>query len=156
MGGIDCDPASNDMAQRLVKAGTYFTKEKDGLNCDWHGNVWLNPPYSRGLIEPFVHKLLRELEAGRVSSAILLTNNSASSHWHQHAASFSTLLCNPSKRIGFLELQEDGTYAQKNGNDRGQTFFFYGSDPEAFMQTFADLGNILEAVARHPFTCHRE
>jgi DNA N-6-adenine-methyltransferase (Dam) len=25
----------------------YFTKFDDALNREWHGRVWLNPPYSR-------------------------------------------------------------------------------------------------------------
>src|SRR6266700_2089374 len=45
MGSIDCDPASNDLANEIVQAKTYYTKETDGYNKRWHGNVWLNPPY---------------------------------------------------------------------------------------------------------------
>ena len=38
-----------------------ITKEKlnleDGLSKEWCGRVWLNPPYSRPLIEQFVKKM---------------------------------------------------------------------------------------------------
>lgn len=44
MGGIDLDPASNALANTIVGATSYFDKEMDGFNREWHGRVWLNPP----------------------------------------------------------------------------------------------------------------
>ena len=66
MGGIDLDPASSARAQRHVKAANYFTVKQDGLQKKWSGRVWLNPPYAKTIIEPFVTKLLRELDTGRI------------------------------------------------------------------------------------------
>ena len=34
-----------------------YNKEHDGLSQEWIGRVWLNPPYSRPLIEQFVKRL---------------------------------------------------------------------------------------------------
>ena len=34
----------------------YFTETDDGLSQDWHGNVWMNPPYSTPT--PWVDKFL--------------------------------------------------------------------------------------------------
>lgn len=34
-----------------------YNKNHDGLTKDWVGRVWLNPPYSRPLIERFVTRL---------------------------------------------------------------------------------------------------
>jgi hypothetical protein len=41
LGSIDVDPASNNIAQRIVGAAKYYTKENSGLDKEWHGNVWL-------------------------------------------------------------------------------------------------------------------
>ena len=60
---IDLDPASNDEAQRLVDATQYFTLADDGLSQEWHGRVWLNPPYSREKIKLFINKMVAEIEA---------------------------------------------------------------------------------------------
>jgi hypothetical protein len=60
LGSIDLDPASNLEAQKIVKAKRFFSKADDALTHPWHGRVWLNPPYSRGLLLNFVSKLLRD------------------------------------------------------------------------------------------------
>jgi hypothetical protein len=39
LGKIDLDPASNEIAQRTVRAERHFTVETDGLNQEWHGRV---------------------------------------------------------------------------------------------------------------------
>ena len=43
MGSIDIDPASNDSAQRIIKANQYYTIKTNGLDKTWGGNIWLNP-----------------------------------------------------------------------------------------------------------------
>jgi hypothetical protein len=48
IGTIDCDPATHWFAQRTIKATRWFDKERDGLQQQWAGNIWLNPPYARG------------------------------------------------------------------------------------------------------------
>lgn len=41
-----------------AKCERYFTKEQDGLKQDWGISGWafVNPPYGRGLLEPWVEK----------------------------------------------------------------------------------------------------
>jgi hypothetical protein len=86
LGGIDLDPASNAVAQSVVRARRSFTKEEDGLQQEWHGRVWLNPPYSRGLMSAFIDKLVSELTSGRTSAAILLTHAFTDTAWFHLAA----------------------------------------------------------------------
>ena len=99
MGGIDLDPASSEVAQDTVGATEYFTIDDDGLSREWHGNVWLNPPYSRGLCAEFVQKLLAEIEEQRVKQAILLSNNSTETIWWQKAWAETPAICFPDRRI---------------------------------------------------------
>lgn len=35
-----------------------YNKEEDGLKQKWEGRVWLNPPYSRPLIEHFISRMV--------------------------------------------------------------------------------------------------
>ncbi len=46
MGEIDLDPASSDLANQTVKASMYYSQQEDGLILPWHGNCWINPPYT--------------------------------------------------------------------------------------------------------------
>lgn len=56
LGSFDLDPCSP--VKPLWKiAKTNYTQLDDGLSREWKGRVWLNPPYSRPLIERFVEKL---------------------------------------------------------------------------------------------------
>ena|SRR5665647_815629 len=45
MGEIDLDPASTEIANSVVLAKQIYTSADDGLNKNWSGKVWLNPPY---------------------------------------------------------------------------------------------------------------
>lgn len=138
LGTIDLDPASSDVAQTVVKAGTFFTADDDGLTREWHGNVWLNPPYRQPLITQFVAKLLDEITAGRVRQSILLTNASTDTAWFQRASSASSARCFTNKRIRFWA--PDG---RPNGSPtHGQVFFYFGSDVERFAAAFGEFGSV--------------
>lgn len=62
MGSIDTDPFSCEIANRTVKAAIIFTKE-DGestFNLEWHGNIWMNHPFSRAMNKRCIEKLIHE------------------------------------------------------------------------------------------------
>jgi len=43
---FDLDVASPPGGPPFVPCKRYFTQEDDGLAQEWHGRVWMNPPYS--------------------------------------------------------------------------------------------------------------
>lgn len=45
---FDLDPASPEDATTHVPADLVYTRRQDGLAQEWHGFVWLNPPFSNG------------------------------------------------------------------------------------------------------------
>lgn len=47
LGRIDLDPFSCAEANETVQADKFFTKDDDGFNKDWCGNVWVIHPFSR-------------------------------------------------------------------------------------------------------------
>src|SRR5262249_26512696 len=99
---IDLDPASSVKAQRIVRAARYLTHTDDGLKKEWHGNVWLNPPFCQPLIENFADKMIAEVEAGRVKQAITLTNSYSDRGWFQKLGAVAAALCLSKGRIRFV------------------------------------------------------
>jgi ParB family chromosome partitioning protein len=138
LGGVDTCPASNAFAQQRFDFGgaTHFTKDDDALTKPWRGRVWLNPPFSKGLMSAFVDKLIAEYSAGRVTAAILLTNTFTANGWFQKAGNAATAVCLLRKRIQF-EREGSGTPGKQI---YGQAMFFFGADAAPFIQTFRPHG----------------
>jgi hypothetical protein len=44
LGGIDLDPATDRVFNRVVRATRIFTREQDGFRQAWRGRIFLNPP----------------------------------------------------------------------------------------------------------------
>jgi ParB family chromosome partitioning protein len=136
MGSIDVDPASNDIAQKTIKAKIYYTKENNGLNKPWDGNIFLNPPYGHPEIKQFIDKLLGELEEGQ--QAILLTNNNTDTTWFHDAAKKARLVCFTKGRINFYK--SDG---RTTNPTNGQVFFYFGKNHKRFSEVFGEFGLIM-------------
>jgi phage N-6-adenine-methyltransferase len=135
LGAIDLDPATHEQAQEIVRAANYFTKADDGLKQEWHGRVWLNPPYVQPEIALFVSKLCSERAAGRVTAAIMLTHNYSDTAWFMQAASVADAICFTRGRVHFYE--PDGEIAAPT---IGQTFFYFGTDVRGFERVFCKIG----------------
>ncbi len=118
LGQIDLDPASCEFAQKRVKAKRYFTKQDDGLQQRWFGNVFLNPPYQMPAIEQFTDKLLEELPVQAEGNRIArekLCGETAIGEWNASLPKEKGgrgKTC-PSKRTSFKELGLSKTIAYK-------------------------------------------
>jgi len=141
LGGIDLDPASSDAAQEKVSAIEYFSIEDDGLKRQWHGRVWLNPPYAQPHIADFVSKMVQERNAGRVVAAIMLTHNYTDTAWFQEAAAVADAICFTRGRIRFYDAE--GTIAAPT---QGQAFFYFGEESDRFAAVFADVGFVVRPI----------
>lgn len=140
MGGIDCDPASSDIANRTVQAATYYTVDNNGLDKEWRGNVWMNPPYSKELIGKFTGKLIYELGLGNIFMAIILVNNATETKWFQDMLRISDAICFPSSRVKFLD-----TEGNPNGSPlQGQAILYFGVDSDGFCREFSQHGLAFE------------
>ncbi len=137
MGGIDLDPASNAEANETVGATEFYTAEDDGLEQQWHGRVWLNPPYSRDLMPKFMDKLKTEYEGDNIRAAIVVTHNNTDTGWFHSLADIISAICFASKRIKFY--RGDTVAAPVNG----QMFLYFGADVPAFKAAFAPVGFVV-------------
>lgn len=138
LGEIDLDPASSEAAQAVVGAAAFFGKEADGLANEWHGRIWLNPPYAQPLIADFMAKLVDEYWAGHIQEALALTHNYTDTSWFQDTAKAASAICLTRGRIRFVS--PDGTLAAPT---QGQAFFYFGNNVSKFIEAFCDVGIIL-------------
>jgi len=139
LGEIDLDPATSDEAQKIVRATKYYTKQDNGLLQDWHGRVWLNPPYTQPDIANFVSKMVAERKAGRVTHGIMLTHNYTDTAWFHEAMTAADAVCFTRGRIKFYDAK-----GETAAPTQGQAFFYFGDDVAAFGAKFASVGFIVK------------
>ena len=144
LGAIELDPASSKIAQKNVRAKRFYTVEQDGLSKVWSGNVWLNPPYTSGLVDAFVAKLCEHYASGDVPAALLLVNNATDTMWFQDAACRASAICFTCGRVKFLD--QDGN---PGAPLQGQAIVYYGDNQSLFGECFIGLGFCVRRFMKH-------
>lgn len=136
MGGIDLDPASCEEANAVVGAKEFYSETDSGLGHEWHGRVWLNPPYGR-LAGTFVEYLAGQYAAGNVTAAVVLVNaHCTDTSWFRPL--WDGLLCFTYGRLNFAA----GTNA-RGGSTHGSVFAYLGPDGETFTAEFSRFGAVV-------------
>jgi len=131
LGEIDLDPASNDFANETVQAKTYFTEEDNGLEQEWFGRIWMNPPYSSALLIRFADKLI----TSNFEQAIVLVNNATETAWFEKMVSKASAIVFHKGRIKFRK--RDGEHGSPL---QGQAFIYYGNNADKFLEVFSKFG----------------
>jgi ParB family chromosome partitioning protein len=147
MGRIDLDPASCPMANETVKAGTYFTKDNEGLLQSWHGRVFLNPP--GGLVREFWRHLVGE------TAGMYWDSTGAVTEWVWIGYSLQQLqtlqtdghgpircalsICYPRKRIAFVNEAGQPSRAPTHAN----YVAYFGPRRDKFIDHFRKFGETL-------------
>ena len=134
MGSIDLDPASSAKANETVQAARYYSIEDDGLNKEWAGKVWLNPPYAARLIPAFINKL----STSNVAQAIVLTNNATETQWGAELLGIGNCICFPTGRVRFLD-----PHGNPSAPLQGQMIVGVHVDQPLFSKHFSSFGPIL-------------
>ena len=139
MGCIDLDPASCAQANRTVGAAAYYSKENSGLDKEWFGNVWLNPPYAAGLIRQFVEVAASKYEKGEFVQACALVNNASDTTWYHRLLNVSSAICMVKGRVKFIDKKG----MPSSSPLQGQTAFYLGNHPKAFCEAFKIHGKTI-------------
>ncbi len=152
MGEIDLDPASCEIANRVVKASKYYTRIDNGLRQGWHGNIWLNPPFGRvnaplkgfgggkSVMGMFTDKLIFEYEIGHVKQAVLLATPKIDTAWFQPLWAYPICFCN--HRILF----ERPGYTHE-GHFYGTILVYLGANEQKFIDIFSQFGTVAKRVS---------
>lgn len=136
MGEINLDPASSEIANAVVCADAFYTKEDDGLAKPWSGNVWLNPPYAQPHIADFANKAIAE--SNNLNQAIILTHNYTDTAWFQVLAKACDSICFTKGRIAF-----ESPEGKRAAPTQGQAFFYIGPKVHSFKNIFQEIGFIV-------------
>ena len=145
MGEIDLDPASNERANRVVRATRFFGVEDDGLAQRWSGRVFLNPPYSRQAGKAdFLEKLSGEVVAGRVTQACVVLSYDFSAAWFEPLRPLYSAICLFRGRVQFYKVMPG------DGHDPalGTSVVYIGPDVERFAGSFSPIGDVVVPYAR--------
>jgi len=139
MGSIDLDPATDEEGNKIIKAINIITEDDDpdGLNQDWYGNIWLNPPYGQGS-GLFTSKLIKEYYDKRVKQAVLLLNAYGfDSLWFQPLWQFP--ICFTDHRIKFTNPNRES-----GGPANANIFIYLGDNREKFKDVFSEFGHVIK------------
>lgn len=136
--GFDVDPASG--AESTPIASTRFTKEDDGLSKAWHGDVWLNPPWSTNgygsAKERWLKKARNEANRDAVDRVVTIIPSDTGAHWfHEHVLAADTVCFVGPGRIPF------------EGGDRNPSFALviavYGPVDDELADALDSLGEVV-------------
>lgn len=108
----------------------------DGLNTDWVGNIYVNPPFSK--YYQFITKGLIEFANSNSTEIIWLSNSNTETKYYQMLVKESSALFFFNKRLSFLDAENK----PKGGNTKGQTLFYMGYRPKAFLTFVNSLGGV--------------
>src|SRR5262249_32648554 len=135
-------------ANETARAKIFFDEKQNGLRREWHGRVFVNPPYGKvgteSMASAFCHKAIDEMDAGRVKECIILVNSLHSQQWQMPLYEFP--VCFVDHRIQFLD--ETG---EKNKNPTFQNIFVYmGDNEQKFAEVFSRFGYVMKRISGHP------
>lgn len=141
MGGIDLDPASCEYANQIIQASHIYTMADSGLDHDWQGRVWLNPPYGRDEDNTpnqrvWSERLIQQHGDGNVIQAVMLVNAVTDRAWFQPLWNYP--MCFVEKRIRFYSKDTDAGQPT-----HGNVLVYFGEHVATFYSHFKQFGRIV-------------
>ena len=130
LGNIDLDPCSNE-GEPNISADEHYTEKEDGLSKEWHGNVYMNPPYGRE-IKKWVDYICDQFEKGNIQGAIALLPSRTDTDWFQRLRKYPRCFIK-----GRLKFSDNG-----NSAPFPSMAVYLGKNTDKFIRVFSELGDI--------------
>jgi len=136
--GFDVGPCSGAECTQI--APTRYTEEDDGLRQAWHGDVFVNPPWSSNgdasAKDQWLSKCRAEAKRDAVDSVVVLLPSDTSSGWfHEHVLAAEIVCFYGPGRLSFV------------GEDKNPSFGIlipvYGDDAESYRDVLDSLGVVM-------------
>lgn len=134
-GVIDLDPCSNNHEEPNVPANKHFTKADDGLSKEWHGRVYMNPPYGRE-IGAWIEKLIQEYLDGHITEFVALVPARIDTEWFRKIAGFPAMWCGVDGRLKFSKSENSAPFPS--------AIFYLGERDKEFYEIFQKWGIIYQ------------
>lgn len=134
IGGFALDPCSG--AEQSPFADETYTEDDDGLSQPWHGDVWVNPPYSD--MSTWTEKAVAESERGDVKRVVYLCKGDSSTQWWQSAIEQATAVCAIDGRLSFGDGGNSAPFASH--------IFVFGALSDGLTDALRDQGALLAEV----------
>lgn len=131
MEAITLDPCSNSKTNPNVPAVHHFTSDDNGLSQEWHGSVYMNPPYGDEIAE-WVAKLVESYELGHVHQAIALLPARTDTAWMRMLADYPR--CFIWGRLHFSNSKNAATFPS--------VVVYLGEETGTFARVFQTIGDI--------------
>ncbi len=130
--GPDLDPCSN--SRSIVPAKMRWDIGDDGLAREWFGNVYVNPPFSRGGAEAFFSRCRVPPCYAVVGCCIC----DPSVGWFKHVWR-ADAVCFPDHRVGFVPPPG----VTDPGFNRPVALPYWGPHDDDFAAAFRELGRVV-------------
>jgi len=145
-GTFDLDPAArkpwereqSDAAEVFCDELITEADEPDGLEAEWHGHVFLNPPYGRTENPTWATKIREEID--NVESMTCLVPVSTSADWFQETYGLFDVVCFPDTRLEFVNPDNFA----KAGFD--SMLAATGELPEKYQEALSEFGLTLQPL----------
>lgn len=85
-GKFNLDPCATESNR---KCDNYYTINEDGLNQQWYGNVFINPPYSA--IDKWVKKSYNEAMNNALKTVMLIPSRTDTRYFHDYITKSSKI-----------------------------------------------------------------
>lgn len=136
LGPFDLDPCASEL-RPFPTALEHVTVEHNGLARDWHGRVWLNPPYSH------IGKWMQRMAEHDRGTALVFARTETR-WWHEHVWPRATAVFFLRGRLTFIRA--DGRPHRRRGSGNAgapSALIAYGPDDAARLEAVSIAGALV-------------
>lgn len=126
-----------------AKLPLFITEQGNSLKQEWidytmlgRNSVWLNPPYSRGMIAKFMKKALEQSKKHKLIVVLLVPATADASWWPKQANEIRFIT---NGRISFINPQ---TGKPVNGNTKGSAIIVFNPFQSGCVTRYVDRSNL--------------
>jgi phage N-6-adenine-methyltransferase len=139
LGDIDLDPCAGELTD--IGDTNYRYPDTDGLEEDWFGTVFVNPPFSDK--SSFLEKAVEEKESCDVIYVLTPDSTDTKSWWHKYIASEADYIWFSEGRISYI----DPSTGEKAGSPTfGTAISAFGEPPQDVLEKMDERGQLLKTV----------